>query len=295
MLDNVYVIATLSAIIVGLFLYSVLVPRSVETFNPNIKDGENTKMIKLMSKLGTELYATLPAGKREKKPNARVESLIARAGDPWGLKPDEFVFFQFITAIFGILIGLVFYFLTSFVLDIPFYFFLIGFGLLGFIYPRSFYRETAKRRDLDFKRQLPEALDLIIVSLSGGTTFVNATRESMPQMQEGVLKEEFKSILNSVDTGRTLNDSLQSFQDRAPNESIRTFVSAVREANELNVPMVEVLQSRSDASRQEFFSLLHNKTAQLPSKMMMALVPTLVPALMIILLVPSIALMMSML
>lgn len=296
MLENFYVIATLCALIAALFAYAIFVPRSTNVFKPELKDNKDTKAIRMLSKLGTELYATLPAmyRKQNKKPNARVEALIMRAGDPWGMTADEFVFFQFVTAFFGALVGTGVYFLISPVMSIPFYI-VIGIGaLFGFLYPRMTYKDKAKRRDLDFKRQLPEALDLIIISLTGGTSFINALKDSMPQIQEGVLKEEFKSIINSVDTGRTLTEALYNFADRAPNESVRTFVTALREATELNVPMVEVLESRSEASRQEFFSLLHNKTAQLPSKMMAVLVPTLMPALMLILIVPSIATLLEM-
>ena len=52
--------------------------------------------------------------------------------------------------------------------------------------------------------------------------------------------------------------------------------------------MSETLASRAEASRQEFFALLHNKTATLPSKMMLVLTPTLIPALGLILVVPGI-------
>ena len=82
---------------------------------------------------------------------------------------------------------------------------------------------------------------------------------------------------------------MQHFANRAPNESIKTFVTAVRQANELNVPLADVLTARSEASRQDFFALIQTKTAILPTKMMVALVPTLIPALLILVLAPSLS------
>ena len=291
-LQNLNVIAGLLALIAGLFAYAFLVPRNRDTFSPNIKDdAQDASTLKFISKIGAELYASLPANNRtEKKDLPKIEALLTRSGNPWGVTAQEFFFMQFVTAFIGFLMGLGTWFFLSFMkVGIPGWLVIGGLTILGFMFPRLKHNDQAKKRDLDFKRQLPEALDLIIISLSGGNTFQQALRESLPNMQDGVLKEEFSNILKSIDTGRTLNEALEHFAKRAPNESIRTFVQAVREANELNVPLVEVLESRAEASRQEFFALIHAKTASLSSKMMGVLTPTLIPALLIILLTPAIA------
>lgn len=127
----------------------------------------------------------------------------------------------------------------------------------------------------------------MIISLSGGSTFTTAMRESIPNMQPGVLLDEFRKIVKSIDAGATLNQALQNFADRAPNDSITTFIKAVQEATELNVPLIDTLQSRAEASRREFFTLIQQKTATLESKMMAILAPTLVPALLICVLAPA--------
>jgi len=158
---------------------------------------------------------------------------------------------------------------------------------VGFIYPKSVYNTAAAKRDLDFKRQLPEALDLLIISLSSGVPFGAALKSALPQMKPGVLKDEFKDISRSLESGKTLSDSLGDFSRKAPSESIKTFVRAVQEATELNVPIIDVLESRADASRKEFFALLQEKTASLESRMMAVLIPTIMPALLIVLIAPS--------
>lgn len=290
-LQNINVLAGLIALIAGLFVYAFLVPRNRDTFSPHIKDdAQDAAALRFISKIGAELYASLPASeKNENREFPRIEALLVRSGNPWGVSPQEFFFIQFVTAFLGFFFGLIAWFGLSFVMNLPAWLVIGGMTILGFMFPRLKHNDQAKKRDLDFKRQLPEALDLIIISLTGGNTFQQALRESLPNMQDGVLKEEFRNIIKSIDTGRTLNESLEHFAKRAPNESIRTFVQAVREANELNVPLVEVLQSRAEASRQEFFALIHAKTASLSPKMMGVLTPTLIPALLIILLTPALA------
>lgn len=284
------ILAGLLALIMGLFLYSILMPRNPDTWALNGEEGNNSKSMKIIAMLGSELYATLPQGVTiGKKANPRVEALLVRSGNPWKVNAQEFIFFQYIAAFLGFLIGWPAWILLNMALELPWYA-VVGLTTVGgFLMPRLSYNDQAKKRDLDFKRQLPEALDLIVISLSGGKTFTQAVRDSLPNMQDGVLKEEFKEIINGIDTGKTLNEALAHFGNRAPNESIKTFVQAVREATALDVPIAEVLQSRAEASRQEFFALIHGKTAQLSSKMMGVLTPTLIPALLIIVLTPSLA------
>ena len=96
-----------------------------------------------------------------------------------------------------------------------------------------------------------------------------------------------------LDSGQTLQEALSEFAKKSPSESITSFVRAVQEATELNVSLIEVLESRADASRQEYFALLQQKTASLESRMMAVLTPTLVPALLITVMAPAISQLMA--
>jgi tight adherence protein C len=291
-MDNPILIAVLLTVAVALFLYLLIVPRTGRVYTQGDYSDNDNKLLKGASAFGNEVFATLPEGLirvKNRSGSARIEKLIQMAANPWNLKAADFVFFQIIFAILfaigGTAAGLLLQYGVDFFL--PFWVFSIGGLGLGWIYPSNTYASIAKKRDLEFKRQLPEALDLMIISLSGGSTFVNAMRESIPNMQPGVLRDEFKNIIKSVDAGASLNQALQNFADRAPNDSITTFIKAVQEATELNVPLIETLQSRAQASRREFFALIQQKTATLEPKMMAILAPTLIPALLICVLAPA--------
>lgn len=56
-----------------------------------------------------------------------------------------------------------------------------------------------------------------------------------------------------------------------------------------------MLQSRAETSRREFFALVQQKTATLEDKIMGVLTPTLIPALLIIVVAPAGASLMTML
>jgi len=291
-MDNPIVISVLLSLIAGLFTYAIFVPRSTESFAPNNKEEQSkNKLLKLVTYVGGELHSTLPASMldRNSRPGYnRVQSLLTKSGNPWKLTPNEFVFFQYITGFLGAIISVVLWFVLATVITIPWFIF-IPFGVIfGFFIPRIKYSSYAKERDLEFKRSLPDALDLLIISLSGGNTFNQALRESIPNMKPGVLKEEFRDISRSLDAGKGMSEALNDFANRAPNENITTFIRAVQEANELNVPMIEILQSRADASRQDFFAVIRSKTASLEHKMVIVLIPTLLPALVLVVGTPAV-------
>lgn len=290
-MDNPYVISALLALAAALLAYAFFMPRNTDTFAPeNEEQSEDNMILRLTTKISGELYTTLPASasnEKLKRPNIKIEQLLKKSGNPWGLKAEEFKFFQYTSALIGFAVGWLLWLPLNAMLELH-WAVVVGFcTFLSFFIPRLKYADTAKRRDIEFKRQLPEALDLLIISLSSGTTFQQAVRDSLPQMAEGVLKDEFNEMSKAIDTGRTIIQALEGFSKRAPNESIATFVKAIQEAIELNVPMIDVLESRAEASRQEFFSMIHAKTAALSSKMMGILTPTLIPALMILVLAPA--------
>ncbi len=290
-MDNPVIIALMLAAACGLFLYVLLVPRAGRGFTQGDYANNSNKVLKGVSALGNELYSMLPAAaiKQKHRPgDGRTEKLFQMSANPWGIKPADFLFFKivfgFIGIVGGVAVGLA---LTAADFMLPWWAFAVLGFFVGFNYPQSTYKSAAKMRDLEFKRQLPEALDLMIISMSGNASFVTAMRESIPNMQPGVLRDEFNTVIKTIDSGATLNTALQKFAERAPNDAITTFIKAVQEATELNVPVIEVLQSRAEASRREFFALIQEKTATLSSRMMMILTPTLIPAMLICTLAPA--------
>lgn len=284
---NSYVIAGLLSIVTGLIAYCIITPRGIGgTYSPDMSD--NGKFMQLLASLGNDFYAALPNSTQyhiDAMESSKIQTLLKNSGNPWRMSVSEFFFFQFITAFVGLVIGSV----SSWLLasTIPWYITPVLFTVLGFYMPTMYYKDVIKRRDFEFKKELPEALDLIAISLSGGQTLVHSIREAIPNMKDGILKNEFQEVLNSIDTGQTLNHALENFSKRVPNDNIRTFIQAVKEASELNVPMLEVFESRSKASRQEYMSIIHKKTASLDSKMVFATFPTFIPGLLIVLLAPA--------
>lgn len=294
-------LAVLSGLLIFVLAYGIFVPKRSGKFNPNNeKEASGNTALRALTILSSEIYDALPSGSGNKTKGQRnlirIQELLVRSGNPWGLKPEEFVFIRYITALIGAVAGAAIWFATyAFGVWAPWYVLIAGAALIGFFYPDINHREKAAERDLDFKRNLPEALDLIIIGVSAGATFNKALRETIPHLKDSYLKEELSAVVRAVDSGRTMKDALDDFAARAPSTSIETFTRSLQEATELNVALEGTLRSRSDESRAELFSMIRERTAALPVKMTAVLTPTLSFALMIILLAPFITSLMEIL
>lgn len=293
----IFALAGLSALLIFLIGYTFFIPKSNKGFAPDNKEMQKEdSTLRTFTLLTNELMLAMPAVEREtKKPKKDVvtENLLIKAGNPWGLTVSEFKTMKMSMMFYGLIIGFVIGIPLSLSAPIPSPVTAGLVALLMFNYPSSKYKDLAKTRDLEFKRQLPEALDLIHIALSGGMSFARAIESSIPSMQDGIVKDEFKNISRDVNSGATMHDALDKFADRAPNDSIKTFARSVQAAIKTNAPMAEILESRAKASREDFFSFIHQKVAQLESKIWMILSPTMLPALMIITVLPSGSVMME--
>lgn len=284
-LGNPYLIAFLIALTVGLGMYAMFVPKNKEGFAFSKNDSESFKSL---GYLANEIYNTLPQGMfTRRRPNARVEALIIRSGNPWKLTAYEFNFMKFVCAFIGFVASWPIWWFVSTMQNVPWWAMVAGITLLAYLLPEMHYKDSATKRELEFMRRLPEALDLLIIAIGSGITFQQALREILPNMHPGILQEEFAAMSRKIDAGHSLDTVLDEFAERAPNEGIITFVRSLQESIKVNVPIMNTLQARSEASRAEFFALVHKRIATLESKMMGILTPTLVPAIMITVLAPS--------
>lgn len=287
-MNTITALSILIGALVFLILYLIFVPR---TSSPPVREssGNDNVLFKIANLLESEFYGALPEGTRirERSRHPKLEQIIRQSGNPWGVNEDEFIAISIFATIGGFIAGWGIWWFVGYFNPLPWWVVVpISTGLLGAL-PFLKYRELAQDRDLAFKKQLPQALDLIVISLAGGKTFEGALRESIPNMEDGVLKDEFEELLLAVELGKPLDTALGEFKERAPNEGVRVFVQAVQEATALDVSLTDVLRSRAAASRQELFALIHEKVSALPTKLMTVLTPTLSGALLIILMAPA--------
>ena len=201
-----------------------------------------------------------------------LQKLFQMSNNPWKVTYTEFVLLQFILGFVGLLAGMAVMALMVYLEMVSVgVLCLVLFPFLGFTLPNQKYKAEAKSREMKFKAQLPEAIDYLVMALSGGGySLPTAFAEVIGYLEPSIIRDEFELIVNDLDSGHSMESALSRFADRAPTSSIKAFTKALQNANKLSVSVVEILQTRASESRKDLENEIDRRIAQLESKVVLA-------------------------
>lgn len=285
-------------LIVSIALATLIVLFGFVVFTPNVpserflmnKDTTiDPNLQKAINFFGGDISALLPEGmKKKKRQNHKLQRLFITSGNPWNLNANEFFVIQIFLAIAGLMLGGLASFMLSSFMGAGFLVLLTGvITVLGYFYPYIYYKGEADTRLQAFKRELPIALDFLIIAKAGGTySLQKAIEEVVPYLPEGVMKVEFQTIVDSLNSGKSLEVSLAEFGERAPTEGIQAFVKALNNASKLDSPVDEILRNRAEASRDELNAEIDKAIASLDKKILGVFGPMSYVSIMIVVLAP---------
>lgn len=288
--DTPTLIAGLLAILFALIFYALFAPRkSTTTFYDKNKHKDDGVFLRFISRISHEFDSALPQNIQLKDTDEYTESLLNRAANPWNVTVSEFRMIRITLAFLGLIVGLFasILLMSIFKIDSPLWLASFALSGIGYYLPRGIYSSVAEKRDYQFKKQLPDALELILISREAGESLTESIRSSIPNMSDSVLKDEFKTVMMNINTGMTIEESLQLFGERVPNEGIKSFVSSLREASRQNADVDEAIENRANASREEYYTYVSSKIEEMPEKATAMLAPLVLGSLLIAALAPT--------
>lgn len=220
-----------------------------------------------------------------------LDRLLAMAGYPMGLTAKELMGLRVLLTLIGLALGVVIPLLLS-----PWVpgvgssaglvFFLTLFLVLGFLGPVFWVRRVAQRRRNLIRRQLPDMLDLITLSVEAGLGFDGAVTEAARRMK-GPLAEELLRTMREVSLGKSRAQALRDMAERVKLEDLSLLVSVVHQAETLGAPMAEALKTLASELRKKRLRLLREQIARLPVKLVFPLVLFIFPTMFIVTLGPA--------
>ena len=221
----------------------------------------------------------------------RTEKRLALAGNPGDLRVADWLG---IKAIGAIVFGILFFFLFAIVgiLGFPF---LIGAGfgvvgaLLGYTIPEFWLGGRVKKRQKAIIMMIPDALDLLTISVRAGLGF-DAALGKVVEKLKGPLSDEFRRALAEVRVGKARRDALRDIVPRTEVGPLTSFIGAIIQAEQLGVSISKVLQVQSEQLRIERRQRAEEMAAKAPIKMLFPLVGCIFPSLFIVILGPAIIL-----
>ena len=137
--------------------------------------------------------------------------------------------------------------------------------------------------------QIPDALDLLTISVRAGLGFDAALGKVVEKM-EGPLIDEFRRALAEVRVGKARRDALRDIVPRTEVPALTNFIGAIIQAEQLGVSISKVLQVQSEQLRIERRQRAEEMAAKAPIKMLFPLVGCIFPSLFIVILGPAIIL-----
>jgi len=220
---------------------------------------------------------------------AQTEKNLALAGNPGNLGVSDWMG---IKAISAVVFAILFFLLFTFVMNTgP----ILGVGLgaaglvVGYIVPEFWLSRRRRARQHAIVLQLPDALDLLTISVRAGLGFDAALAKVVEKMQ-GPLVDEFRRALAEVRVGKARRDALRDIIPRTEVPALTNFIGAIIQAEQLGVAISKVLQVQSEQLRIERRQRAEEMAAKAPIKMLFPLVGCIFPSLFIVILGPAIIL-----
>jgi tight adherence protein C len=158
--------------------------------------------------------------------------------------------------------------------------------VVGALLPELFLEIKINERRRAVARSLPDALDLLTVSVDAGLGF-DLSLVKVTERFRGVLSEELKRLLQEMKLGVPRREALQNLAKRTGEENLTSFVNSLVQAEHLGVSISNILRLQSAEMRRRRRQRAEELAMQAPVKMLFPLIFFIFPALFVVLLGPA--------
>ena len=158
-------------------------------------------------------------------------------------------------------------------------------GMVGYILPELYLLQKRREWRNNIERELPNALDLMSISMAAGSTFDDAVR-TVAENSEGALAEGFRDVLANA-RFMDITDALKQFADNAGVQPLTIFVASLIQARQTGAQFVEVLENQAQTVRTYRRQKLEEEINKIGTKMLIPIIFLIFPALFGVLLAPA--------
>ena len=288
-------IATGAVLLIG-YLMSVTVMERAEVRDSlrrlegyQIQDVRDQEMLAPMSErviapvlegLSALTQRFTPQGYRE-----GVAHKLVLAGNPARLNVDQVL----VLKLLGLMSGLVWAPLVFVGLHLGGFFGLIMVGFLwfaSFMFSDVYLSRKIEERQHSISVQLPDILDLLVISVEAGLGFEQALERTSGAVP-GPLSDEFRRMLRETRIGATRADALRAMDTRCDVPELRAFILAMLQADTFGISISRLLRSQADEMRIRRRLRAQQQAQKAPIKMLFPLVFCIFPSIFVIILGPA--------
>lgn len=219
----------------------------------------------------------------QSKATIKLDKQLKASG--MALSLQEFSFIKSMMLLVFILLGIAMFILLplSFLLRLVILMVMLNIPLYGTSY---FLTSRVKGRKNDILRELPETMDVLVVSVEAGLG-LDAAIVRQYAKNKNVVLTELNNAIREVQMGVPRRTALKEMADRCDVKEMTAFVTALLQADQLGVPIKNVLEVQADRLRIERKQRIQAVAAKAPIKIMLPTVLFIFPVIFIILLGPA--------
>lgn len=157
---------------------------------------------------------------------------------------------------------------------------------IGYLVPDIILRSRYRERQGKILKALPDALELLCISVEAGMGFDAALRR-LASDDDGPLSEELSRAVREMQLGQSRPDSLRALADRSTIPEFKSFVIALIQADAFGISIGSVLHTQADQMRLKRRQRAEERAQKIPVKITFPLLFCVFPALLVVLLGPA--------
>jgi tight adherence protein C len=215
----------------------------------------------------------------------RIRKKLDIAGNPPGWTVDRVVSLKFVGVVGGAAVGL----LLSLVVGMgvaPLLAITAGAAAAGYFGPNLYLYQKGYDRTAQMQRALPDAIDLLVISVEAGLAFDSAMAQ-VARNTQGPLANEFARVLQEMQIGLGRSNALRALAERTTLPDLRSFASAMVQADSFGIPIGQVLRVQSQEIRVKRRQRAEELAQKVPVKILMPLMGCILPVLFIVVVGPA--------
>ena len=160
-------------------------------------------------------------------------------------------------------------------------------AILGFALPDYLLAKRAGARQVQLRKGLPDAIDMLTVCVEAGLGF-DAALAQVARNLEGPMAEECGRVLQEMQFGKSRAEALRALADRTTVRELRLFVSALVQAAGLGISVSAVLREQSREMRLQTRQRAEEIAQKIPVKILFPVITCMLPAMFLVILGPGI-------
>jgi tight adherence protein C len=151
--------------------------------------------------------------------------------------------------------------------------------------PPLYIKRKARKREREIERAMPDALDLLVVSVEGGLS-LDGGLQQVSLRSKGLLANELRRLQAEISTGMSRRDALNNLASRSTSQSLSALCTTISQSDKMGVSIATTLRTLAETLRTRRRQAAETAARKAPIKMLPFIVFFMLPALFIVILGP---------